>query len=324
MNIVDFKQARMKQMKIKSIGSMIEDNEIVSIQDPTLFIHGPTDMDCLNDRWSKKEVLGIIGGSGSGKTALVLEMFRHILMNSQDPNSIVIFVSLEMTTANIAKRWQKLVGPNSPLSYRLYVVSNYEDDGRAKCLTTAGILNECAKIKSCLGVEVESISVDHVHIIEPISGEDVNQMCKRLKEMAVQLNAFVIMLSQTTKGKEGEFCDKPLDQDASYGNSAFKTISTHIITIHRPLAIVQAETDLRVLSWGYVKIREQHKDDKLFVGQFQLLHYDLDTGHLRRLTKDEMFEFSNYYALVRERKAEREDAGELVYYNTKVFDNGKN
>lgn len=316
---MEFKEARIKQLGIKSLGEMIRSGKVSMFKDPSSFVYGPESMDCLNDKWSKKEVLGLIGGSGAGKTQIVMDIFRNILQNSKDPNSIVIFVSLEMTVNRIAERWQNLVGPDSPLTDRLYVVSNFDDNDKARCLTTAGILNECLRIKHILGVEIESVCIDHLHIITPSSKETLNDICQRIKDLAVETNSFTILLSQTTKGKGGALCDKPLDKDASFGCSQFAWIASYVITIHQPLASVQSETDLRCLSWGYAKVREKHKNDKIQTGQFQLLHYDIETGQLRKMTKDELFIFSNYYQLVLERRAEeQEDDVERVNYNMKI------
>ena len=320
MNFVD---KRKKQLNIKSLHEQIKEKGYNYTKNENDLVFGPEEFDCLNDKWSKKEVLGLIGGSGSGKTSISLEIFRHILQNSKDPNSIVIFVSLEMTTEKIAKRWINLVGEDSELTKRFYIISQYDENDKPRMLNSDDILREVLQYKHCIGAEVAALAIDHLHIIQPseTTGQDFNKISQRVKDIAVQANTFVILLSQTTKEKSGSLCDKALDADGSYACSQFKWISSYVITVHQPLASVRSLCKLNCLAWAYMKIREKHKDDKVLEGVFNLLYYDLETGRTRPLTSDEMITFTNYYAMVLENKKENDTKDGYAQYNTKV--NGK-
>lgn len=320
---MSFIAKRKQQLGISSLGDLIRAGKIRTEKDSNLFIHGPNDFDCLVDKWARKEVMGLIGPSGGGKTQLTLGWFRDILLNSNDPNSVCVFVSLEMTTDKIAQRWIKMNQDTPELADRLYIISNYDEKGKAKMLTTETILKEAEQIQNALEVDIISMGVDHLHIIEFHQGQgaDYNKVCARVKELAVELNTFIVLLSQTTKGKSGAYSDKPLDADASYNCSQFKWVSSYVITIHLPLGALAGSCDLNVLAWAYQKIREKDLKDGTQVGVFNLLKYNMDNGRLTKLDRDDMFRFSNYYKQVEDIRRETEEDEGYAIYNTKI--NGK-
>ena len=133
---------------------------------------------------------------------------------------------------------------------------------------------------------------------------------------------FIILLSQTTKGKSGAYGDKMLDADASFNCSQFKWIASWIITLHQPLARLQGQYKMPILAWAYMKIREKNNKDKVQVGEFQLQFYEMETGKLRKLTTPEMITFSSAYAQVLELIKEEEDNNGGAVYNTKIDGKG--
>ena len=319
MSVVSFKERRKKQLGIKSLGDQIRSGEVVNDIDPKLFIHGPSYMDCLTEKWSKRELMTVIGGSGVGKSSIALEIFRHILLNNDNPDSVVVFVSLEMTTQKIASRWRKMTADLPHLADRLYVISNYDENGKSRMLNTEDILNETRMIKEALEVDILSVCVDHLHIIAPTKGQgdDINKIAWRLKEIAVETNSFLIALAQTTKGKQGAYSDKPLDADAVYGASQLKWASSFMLSAHRPLGML-GDKALNCLAWGYVKVREKHPNDPLHVGVYQLLKYNESTGTLDEMSRDDMLFFNNQYSQVLELKQNMEEESDFALYNTKV------
>lgn len=238
-------------------------------------------------------------------TALVLYFFKQILENSKDPNAAVAFVSLEMTEDSVAKRWVKLVGENSPLTDKLYVIGQYDHEGKPRLLTTAGILNECKKIKNGLGLDILSVAIDHLHKIEDaVPNENINKKCASVKYMSVELNSFFILLSQVPKGKAGSYSDLPLYRDDSFGNSGFAWEASYVISIHQPLKRVAREAKLNILAWSYVKVREATSKDRAVENVFKLMYYDLVTGIPREVTRDERNKFNQYINIVHERREE--------------------
>jgi len=134
----------------------------------------------------------------------------------------------------------------------------------------------------------------------------------KLKEMSVSLNCLGIPLAQVNKssGGKGEI---PLDADSVLGMSQLKYISSDIIQIHRPILRLEEEAKMSVLSWGYCKIREPHKEDKVKRGQNKLLTYDLETRSLRKLTTEEYSVFKMYYNELLEMKSAEEKKKAFAY-----------
>lgn len=307
--MTNFREMREKQMKISSLGKMKSQGKIKKGKDKSLFIHGPEYFDCLIDKWSRKEVMGLLGASGVGKSEIVLDIFKGILKNN--PTGCVVFVSLEMTTQRIAERWFKMVEDDDEISDRFYVISNYDENDRAKGLSMSGISIELDKIRSIAG-DVLCFAIDHLHIINPMEGDDLNKTCQRVKDLAVSSNSFGILLSQVPKSVAGKG-EIPLDADSSYGCSQFKWIASYVMQIHRPIYRLEEKAGMNVLSWGYAKIREQDKNDKVKVGQNKILTYDLNDRSLRKPTAKERAEFKLYYDEMLEIKAAEEKFKAYVY-----------
>lgn len=320
---ISFLDKRKKQLGIKSLAEKLADGTVSFVTNPANQVNGPAYLDCLQEKWERGTMMGIIGASGVGKTELVFEIFQHILENSSDPNSICVFVSLEMSENKIAKRWIKRVGKNSPLTGRLYIVSNYTLEGKTRKLTVGDIINEITSIKQVLNADVLCTAVDHLHIVERESNDDLNRICHLVKNLAVELNTFAILLSQTQK--ENNVGDIPLDQNASHNCSQFAWISDWVLTIHAPLKRVSDQTNMNILAWQYAKIREKDEKDNVKSGINQLLSYDMSTGRLKELSPDEQTEFSFRYQDVLElRKAEEET--KFAQYNlgkTKIDNSAK-
>lgn len=317
-----FSEKRKAQLGLKSLGDMIRSGEVKTQKDPSLFVHAHPDVDCLEDKLSKLEVLGVIAPSGGGKTEWTLNQMMYILENN--PEEIGIFVSLEMASQKIAQRMNRITGGNLDILDRFYIISNFDDNGKAKMLTTDGILAEAKMYKEGLGSEVCVMAIDHLHILQPTQkqGQDLNKIAQSVKDLAMELKTFIILLSQTTKGKSGSYGDKMLDKDASFNCSQFVWIASYIITLHQPLARVQSSFKLPILAWAYMKVREKSVNDKVQVGEFQLQYYEMETGRLRKLTPSEMITFSTAYHQVLEMIKEEEDNNGGAIYNTKIDGKG--
>jgi hypothetical protein len=65
--------------------------------------------------------------------------------------------------------------------------------------------------------------------------------------------------------------------------------------IHRPILRLEEEAKVSVMSWGYCKIRESSKDDKVKRGQNKLLAYDIETRGFRKMTHPEYSTFKMFY-----------------------------
>jgi hypothetical protein len=184
------------------------------------------DTEMLGEPWRKKELLGLIAGTGVGKTTVTLIAIRDMILNNPQNDDIYIFVSLEMSEAEIIKRWIKLVGENSPLADRLYVIGNENPEtGDPRNIGLQEIHAMGKDIMKLTGKKIGAMAIDHIGIIskhinskkspnfginsEANSGYgdtktlSLNSVAKQLKPLCKMLDTFIIVLTQTTKEKQG-------------------------------------------------------------------------------------------------------------------------
>lgn len=299
---MDFGDQRKKQANIKSLGDLQREGKITGRIDPAKFVHGPSKIDCLVRPWHRGDCTGILAGAGVGKTSFVLYIFRHILMNN--PEGVVVFVSLEMTAGEIAEKWMKATEDCPEIAERFYIVENYDDEGKSRDLTAQQVKFELKKIKETLGQTIHAFALDHVHEINVGNSQDYNPVCKEMKNIAVEIDTHGFILSQTTKGKG--LGDIPVPKDGCFGTSRFEWLMTNIITVFQPLKRVYKECGLSILAWQYAKIRYKNKNDKVKEDMNYLLYFNFETEDLRELDKTEKSEFAMWYEKVLELRQNEE------------------
>ena len=306
---MDFVAKRKKQAGIFSLGDSRRAGKVTAGLNPALFVNGPEEFDCLVNKWSRQELLGIIGDSGTGKSEVVLAMFKTMLENN--PESNAIYVSLEMTDQKISERWGKMTKDNPELADRLYIISRYDEDGKSRKVSMKWIKKELNRYREHIG-DVCVFAIDHIHCLGENDASTLNSIMITLKEMAVEMNAFGIPMAQVNKGS-GQKGEVPLDADAVLGCSQFKYICSDIIQIHRPILRLEEEAQISVLGWGYAKVREADKKDKVKRGQNKLLIYDQEKRCLRNLNNTEYSTFKMYYDMLLEMKSEEEKNKAFTY-----------
>jgi hypothetical protein len=306
---MNFTNKRKEQMKISSIADLKRSGKVSGTLNSKLFVHGPSDFDCLYNHWSRQELLGLIGDSGVGKSEVVLDFFYEILKNN--PESAAAYVSLEMTDEKLAQRWFKKTEGEPELSERLYIISRYDENGKSRAVSMDWIKKELVKYKECIG-DIVVFAIDHIHVLGENDPSTLNSMMITIKEMAVELNAFGIPMAQVNKssGQKGEV---PLDADSVLGCSQFKYICSDIIQIHRPILRLEEEAKISVMSWGYAKVREATKHDKVKRGQNKLMLYDNETRSFRKLSTNEYTTFKLYYNELLEMKSAEEKHRAFTY-----------
>ena len=263
-------------------------------------VNGPGFFDCLENKWAKKQVLGLIAGSGVGKTAVTLKIFYDMITNNPDNDDLFVFFSLEMPVEEIIERWLLLVGEND-LANRLIVIGNEDEHGEPRNIGIQEVYEYCEDIKKARGCEIRAVALDHIGILsqhidmrkkhlfgarnEQVFGSDhirtisVNNLCTQMKSLAKMLNTFLILLTQTTKEKGVGY--KPIEKDAAYGVSQYENIVDYIIGLWQPLMLVQSNCEVKFLSWQYCKIRNKHKKDLMSTNEFRVLTYCLESGDLK-------------------------------------------
>jgi ABC-type dipeptide/oligopeptide/nickel transport system ATPase component len=318
---VDFTAKRKTQNKIQSLGDLKRAGKVNNVSGALnpKFVNGPNEFDCLTERWSRGEVLGIVADSGSGKTEVVLYSAKHILKNN--PQSVFVFVSLEMTTQKIFDRWVEITKDTPELEDRFYIVSRYDDEGKPQDVSMGWILRQLVNHRNTLG-DIASFAIDHLHIIGENDATQLNSIVFKVKEMAVELDSFGILLAQVSKG-HGQKGEVPLGADAVYGCSQFKWACTDIIQVHRPIKRLEGEAGISVMAWGYAKIREPKKSDRIKEGVNKLLLYDLEHRTFRGLSNDEKMTFKQYYDMLVELK-QQEEKFKAFHYDVSIEVRGQN
>lgn len=309
--IVDFQKKRVEQSGIRSLGDLKRSGKVTGGLNTKLFVNGPEEFDCLVNKWSRQELLGIIGDSGAGKSEVVLGIFKQILKSN--PHSNAVYVSMEMTDEKISQRWYKMTEDDPELGDRLFILSRYDEDGNAREVSMKWIKKNLIQYKEMLG-DIVVFAIDHVHCIGENDSSTLNSMMIDLKEIAVKLNAFGIPMAQVNKGS-GQKGEVPLDADSVLGCSQFKYICSDIIQIHRPILRLEEDAGISVLGWGYAKIREADDGDKVRRGQNKLLLYDQKQRGLRKLNVEEYTRFKQFYNILLEMKS-AEDKNKAFTYDT--------
>lgn len=306
---MEFSQKRREQAGIRSLGELRRNGKVKRGTDPALFVHGPEEFDCLKSKWSRREVLGVVGDSGCGKTEVLLCLMKSILINN--PESNAVYISLEMTDQEIYKRWSEMTEDYPELEDRLFVLSRYDDEGNSKQVSIKWVQNELELYKDALG-DIVCFALDHVHVLGENDPSTLNSIMIKIKEMAVKSNALGIALAQVNKGAGGKG-EVPLDADSVLGCSQFKYISSNIIQIHRPILRLEEDAGISVMGWGYCKVREAHKEDKVKRGQNKILVYDRDLRDLRKPSIEEFSVFKQFYNLLLEMKSAEERSKSYAY-----------
>jgi hypothetical protein len=274
----------------------------------------------LGNPWRKRELTGLIAGTGVGKTTVTLKWVKDAIENNQDNDDIYVFFTLEMAVGEIVDRWNKLVGKASPLADRLYVVGNETENFEPRNVGLQEILEDCEELKRLTGKNIGIVAIDHVAIVARhidcrkkytfgidseqgagygnIKTLSLNSLCSQLKVLCKKLDTHIIVLTQTTKEKG--VGDLPIDKDGAYGMSNYENIMDRIITVWQPLKLVQAQAKKWYLAWQYVKIRNKHENDQIRTHEAKLLTYNMATGDLTVTEPDDYQEFLRLYPLANE------------------------
>jgi hypothetical protein len=228
-----------------------------------------------------------------------------------NPESNAIFVSLEMTDQKLSERLHNMAKDDPEILDRFYVISRYDENGKSREVSMEWIKKEMLRYKEVLG-DIGMFVIDHIHCLGENDPSTLNSIMITLKEMAVELNAFGMPLAQVNKssGQKGEV---PLDSDSVLGCSQFKYICSDIIQIHRPILRLEEDAGISVMGWGFCKVREANKEDKVKRGQNKLLLYDFDTRTLRKMNTEEYSRFKMYYNTLLEMKSAEEKNKAYTY-----------
>lgn len=234
-------------------------------------------------------VIGLVAGSGVGKTAMAVNMFKWF--TERNPDYDHFFVSLEQTDNEIAARWRTICGDDTRLHDKVHVLSNYGEDGSFRHLSLGDIKDYILQFQKDTGKKIGTCVIDHIGALKKQNKNGESQalvdICHQMKSFAVETNTLVIMQSQAPREKAG-IGDLELTKDSAYGTVFFESYVDWLLCIWQPLKRTYAEGAPTVMAFKYAKIRhkKQNKDSIQEDVCYQLL-FDPETERLRSLTEDE-------------------------------------
>lgn len=264
------------------------------------------------------QVIGLVAGSGVGKTAFALNLFKWFV--EKNPDYEHFFIPLEQPANEIADRWRTMCGDNTNLHDKVHVISNYDDAGAFRHLSFEEIKEYIEKFQRVTKKKVGCIVIDHIGALKKKGKDGENQdlmdICHSMKAFAVQTNTLLVMQSQAPREKAG-IGDLELNKDAAYGTVYFESYCDYLVTLWQPLKRCHAEQACpTVTAFKFCKIR--HKKARKDIIQEDVpyfLYFDSEVEQMRDMTQDEITSF-NYFLpkATNKRKADRKT--ELVAYQS--------
>lgn len=265
------------------------------------------------------QVIGLVAGSGVGKTAYALNMFRWFAQENPDYHHF--FVPLEQPANEIADRWRTMSGADTSLHDKVHILSNYDDKGNFRHLSFDQIREYIEKFQNTKGIKIGCVVIDHIGALKKGGakageGQDLMTICHQMKAFAVQTNTLLVMQSQSSREKAG-IGDLELNKDAAYGTIFFEAYCDYLITLWQPLKRCHHESACpTVTAFKFCKIR--HKKARLDVIQEDVpyfMAFDSETELMEDMTQDQITSF-NYFLpkATNKRKADRKS--EILSYQS--------
>ena len=235
------------------------------------------------------QVIGIIGGSGVGKTTLTLNTFLWFAENNPDCHHF--FFSLEQPPGEIASQIKTICDGNDRLFDKIHIISNYGPDGTFKNFSLDSVREHLMSFKERTGLAIGAAVVDHIGVLSKSDKngemEGLQGICRRMKSVAVETNCILIMLSQAPREKAG-IGDLELNKDSAFGTSYFENFVDFLITLWQPLKRVYNLGAPTVMAFKFAKIRHKKQgSDRIQEDTCYQLFFDPQTERLRELTQDE-------------------------------------
>ena len=243
------------------------------------------------------QVIGLVAGSGVGKTAFALNLFQWFVQYNPDYHHF--FIPLEQPANEIADRWRTMCGKDTTLHDKVHVISNYDNDGNFRHLSFDEIKDYIQKFQEVKKIKIGCVVIDHIGALKKKGKDGENQdlmdICHSMKAFAVQTNTLLVMQSQSSREKAG-IGDLELNKDAAYGTVYFESYCDYLVTLWQPLKRCHNEEACpTVTAFKFCKIR--HKKARKDIIQEDVpyyLYFDSETEQMRDLTQDEITSF-NYY-----------------------------
>lgn len=242
------------------------------------------------------QVIGLVAGSGVGKTAMALNMFEGFVQNNPDYDHF--FVPLEQPAHEIAERWKTMCGDNTSLHDKVHVISNYDKDGNFRHLSLNDIQDYLVSFQQKSKRKVGCVVIDHIGALKKQGrngeNQDLMDICHAMKAFAIKTNTMLVMQSQAPREKAG-IGDLELNKDAAYGTVYFESYCDYLITIWQPLKRTYTEGAPTVTAFKFCKIRHKRQGvDEIQEDVPYTLMFDPTTERMRTLDSKEEVSF-NYF-----------------------------
>ncbi len=264
------------------------------------------------------QVVGLVAGSGVGKTAFALNMFRGFVQTNPDYHHF--FIPLEQPANEIAERWRVMCGTDTSLHDKVHVISNYDEQGGFRHLSFDEIREYIEKWQKVTGFKAGSIVIDHIGALKKKGKDGENQdlmdICHSMKAFAVQTNTLLVMQSQSSREKAG-IGDLELNKDAAYGTVYFESYCDYLITLWQPLKRCHSEPACpTVTAFKFCKIRHKKaRRDAIQEDVCYYINFDSDTERMREMSQDEITSF-NYFLPKATNKRKLDRKTDLVSYQS--------
>jgi hypothetical protein len=266
-------------------------------------------------------VIGLVAGSGVGKTTVALNMFRWFV--ERNPDYVHFFIPLEQPANEIAARWQTLCGDDTQLHEKVHVMSNYDENGAFRHLSFDEIKDYLLKFQEVTKKKIGTVVIDHIGALKKQSKNGENQalmdIMHQMKGFAIETNTLLIMQSQAPREKAG-IGDVELNKDSAYGSVFFESYCDFLLTIWQPLKRMYASGAPTILSFKFAKIRHKNqKQDDIQEDVVYNLYYDTLTERLGELTEKQEQQFE-YYAKQAMKRREDTRKGDVSHYVSRRVD----
>lgn len=264
------------------------------------------------------QVIGIIGGSGVGKTTLTLNMFLWFCINN--PEYHHFFFSLEQPAGEIASRIRAICGDNDSLYDHIHIVSNYAEDGTFNNFSIQSVEDHLLKFQVDTKLKVGATVIDHIGVLDKQTKNGENDgligICRKMKALAVKVNTMLIMLSQAPREKSG-VGDLELDKSAAYGTVFFEAFVDYCICLWQPLKRAYSKGAPTVMAFKFAKIRHKKQgQDRIQEDTCYQLFFDPKTERLRELTQDEEIS-AKYFVGIATNMRKLDKKTDIVPYNSR-------
>lgn len=264
-------------------------------------------IDATHNGFRLTQVCGLVAPSSAGKTTFGLNMVVWFAEANKNKEYLSVVVSLEQPEQEIALRWEtmsrtlKQTHPAIEWDEKLYILGNYNEDGTRKNLGWKEIEEYIIGLEKATGKKVGPVIVDHLGLVKQEKGigqyDGLSANCERMKSFAIRTKTFLLIQSQTSRGKAG-VGDIELDIDAAFGSAAFEWNADFILCLWTPLKrVLDRAPHMTVTAFKFAKIRKKDTlRDKVKPDVPYGLMFDPVSELLREMTDDEANAFNFWEA----------------------------